>query len=48
MSRLRDPLGAGLDEKSVEAVSTWKFDPAQKDGKAVPLAIKVEVTFHLY
>jgi TonB family protein len=46
--QIANPLGAGLDEKSVEAVSTWKFDPAQKDGKAVPLALKVEATFHLY
>ena len=46
--QIASPLGAGLDEKSVEAVSTWKFDPAQKDGKAVPLALKVEATFHLY
>ena len=42
------PLGAGLDDKSVEAVETWKFEPAQKDGKPVRVAIMVEVTFHLY
>jgi len=46
--QIADPLGAGLDEKSVEAVNTWKFDPAQRDGKAIPLAIKVEATFRLY
>lgn len=42
------PLGLGLDEKAVAAVSTWKFEPAQKDGKPVAVAINVEVNFHLY
>jgi TonB family protein len=42
------PLGLGLDEKAIAAVSTWKFDPAQKNGTPVPAAIMVEVTFHLY
>ena len=42
------PLGAGLDAKAVEAVQTWKFEPAQKDGQPVRVAIAVEVNFHLY
>ena len=46
--QIQRPLGMGLDEKAVEAVSTWKFKPAQKDGKPVPVQISVEVTFHLY
>lgn len=41
-------LGLGLDEKAIEAVHQWKFDPAQKDGKPVAVAISVEVTFRLY
>ncbi|MBV9343222.1 MAG: TonB family protein [Acidobacteria bacterium] len=41
-------LGLGLDEKAIEAVNQWKFDPAQKDGKPVAVAISVEVTFRLY
>src|SRR6266849_5374560 len=41
-------VGLGLDEKAIEAVKTWKFDPALKDGKPVAVAIAVEVTFHLY
>ena len=41
-------LGLGLDEKAIEAVNLWKFDPAQKDGKPVAVAISVEVTFRLY
>jgi len=41
-------LGLGLDEKAIEAVSRWKFDPAVKDGKPVAVAISVEVDFRLY
>jgi TonB family protein len=40
-------LGEGLDEKAIQAVRQWKFDPARKDGKPVPVAIKVEVQFRL-
>jgi TonB family protein len=42
------PLGLGLDEKAVDAVSNWKFEPAMKDGKPVPVEIAVEVQFRLY
>jgi protein TonB len=42
------PLGIGLDEKAVSAISEWKFEPATKDGQPVPVAISVEVTFRLY
>jgi TonB family protein len=41
-------LDMGLDEKAVEAVKTWKFNPAMKDGNPVRVAIAVEVDFHLY
>lgn len=40
-------LGPGLDQKAIEAVSKWKFDPATKDGKPVAVEITVEVDFHL-
>jgi TonB family protein len=41
-------LGLGLDEKAMEAVRNWKFEPALKDGKPVAVAINVEVQFRLY
>jgi TonB family protein len=41
-------LGSGLDEKAIEAVSQWKFEPATKDGKPVAVKVAVEVSFHLY
>ena len=46
--RILSPLGAGLDAKAVEAVSTWKFQPAEKDGEPVSVQIAVEVNFRLY
>jgi TonB family protein len=42
------PLGYGLDEKEVQAVSTWKFKPAERDGIPVNVEIAVEVNFRLY
>jgi protein TonB len=41
-------LGMGLDEKAIESVKNWRFEPGQKDGHAVPVVIAVEVDFHLY
>ena len=41
-------LGMGLDEKAMEAVRNWKFQPAMKDGKPVAVQINVEVSFRLY
>lgn len=45
--RVVRPLGMGLDEKAVEAVSKWRFRPGYKDGKAVPVQANVEVNFRL-
>ena len=39
-------LGLGLDEKAIEAVQRWRFEPAMKDGKPVAVQINVEVNFH--
>lgn len=46
--RVQRSLGMGLDEKAMEAVRTWKFEPAKKDGQAVAVQINVEVNFRLY
>jgi TonB family protein len=42
------PLGHGLDEKAVEAVRRWRFQPAMKDGNPVAQKITAQVSFHLY
>lgn len=41
-------LGMGLDQKAIEAVRRWKFEPAMKDGRPVAVQINVEVNFRLY
>lgn len=46
--RIQRSLGLGLDQKAMEAVRTWKFEPAQKDGQAVAVQMSVEVSFRLY
>jgi periplasmic protein TonB len=46
--RVLSSLGMGLDEKAIEAVRNWKFEPAMKDGHPVRVEIAVEVDFHLY
>ena len=42
------PLGMGLDQKAIEAVNRWRFEPAMKDGRPVAVQINVEVNFRLY
>jgi len=47
--RVASSLGMGLDEKAIESVKNWKFEPGKdKDGHPVPVEIAVEVDFHLY
>jgi TonB family protein len=42
------PLGLGLDERALRTVHGWKFKPATRDGKPVPMRLAVEITFRLY
>lgn len=46
--RLARSLGMGLDQKAIEAVRTWKFEPALKDGQPVAVQVNIEVNFRLY
>jgi TonB family protein len=46
--RIQRTLGMGLDEKAVEAIRKWRFEPARKDGVPVAVQIDVEVNFRLY
>jgi TonB family protein len=46
--RVVSSLGMGLDEKAIETVRTWRFEPGQKDGHPVNVEMAVEVDFHLY
>ena len=41
------PLGSGLDEKAVEAVQKWTFNPGSKGGELVKVKAQIEVNFQL-
>ena len=45
--RVARRLGMGLDEKAIEAVKQWQFEPAMKDGQPVAVQMNVEVSFRL-
>jgi len=46
--KVQRTLGLGLDEKAIEAVKNWRFEPGMKDGKPVSTMVNVEVNFRLY
>lgn len=41
------PLGKRLDESAVKTVRTWRFKPATRNGKPVPVHTKVEISFSI-
>jgi TonB family protein len=41
-------LDKDLDQKALECVNQWKFEPATKDGQPVAMRLIVQVNFHLY
>lgn len=45
--RVIRPVGLGLDEKAIEAVSKWRFRPGLKGGRAVAVQANIEVSFRL-
>ena len=45
--RVIRPVGLGLDEKAVDAVSHWRFRPGIKGGRPVAVQANIEVSFRL-
>jgi TonB family protein len=45
--RVVQSLGHGLDEKAIEAVKKWKFEPGTNAGVPVAVLMNVEMDFHL-
>jgi TonB family protein len=43
--RVTQPLGYGLDEKAIEAIHRWRFQPGMKDGNAVSVRATVDAIF---
>ncbi len=46
--RVLRSVGKDLDQKAINAVKGWKFEPAKIDKKSVAVQIAVQVSFHLY
>jgi TonB family protein len=44
---VKKPLHPELDEEAVKAMKKWEFRPGTKEGKAVDVAVDVEMTFTL-
>ena len=40
-------LGMDLDQKAVEALQQWRFQPGTKDGKAVRVSAVIDINFRL-
>ena len=47
IARVVRSIGFGLDEKAIEAVSQWRFEPAKLNGEPVSVALNIEVNFNL-
>jgi TonB family protein len=45
--RVDEPLGLGLDENAVAAVSGWRFEPGTKDGKPVSVESRFAIQFRI-
>ena len=45
--KIQRSLGLGLDEKAIEAVNQWRFEPGIRNGQPVTVAATIEVNFRL-
>jgi periplasmic protein TonB len=45
--RLLQGLGAGLDQRAIEAVKQWRFSPARRNGTPVDVIVEVAVEFKM-
>jgi len=40
-------LRPDLDEAAVTTLKRWRFDPARKDGQAMPALLTISMDFHI-
>jgi TonB family protein len=40
-------IGSGLDDKAMDCVRRWQFEPATRDGAPVSAPVHIEITFRL-
>ena len=45
--RVTQALGLGLDQKAIDAVRQWQFQPGTKEGVPVPVIATIQVNFRL-
>lgn len=45
--KVADPKGFGFDEAAIEAIEKWRFTPAKKGGKSVPMRVRQPIRFNL-
>jgi TonB family protein len=46
--RVERGLGYGLDEKAIQAVKQYRFNPGLENGQPVPVALNIEVNFQTF
>jgi len=46
--RIQVPAGLGFDDAAVATAKKWRFKPAERAGKPVPVAMAIEMKFNLY
>ena len=45
--RIERALDPGLDQRALEAISAWRFQPATKNGKPIVVKATIEINFKL-
>jgi TonB family protein len=48
ISRKLRPIAQGLDENAVKAVKEYRFEPAEFQGKPVPVETSVEINYRIF
>jgi TonB family protein len=48
VSKKLRPIALGLDENAIKAVKEYRFEPAEFEGKPVPVETTVEINYRIY